>query len=73
MTDTQGLNDIIQSSGLKKSYLAEACGITVQALGNKINNKNYFNAMEIRILCDELKLTSRQRDRIFFAYKLQKC
>lgn len=72
MTDTKALKEIIAKSGLKLEYLAECCGITRQSLTNKINNRNYFTAKEIDILCRELKITSlKERDRIFFAKKVE--
>lgn len=67
MTNTNELNYIIKESGFKKKFLAEACKITMQALGNKINNKSLFNAYEIKVLCELLNIDSDNRDRIFFA------
>ena len=68
MTNTEMLRELITKSGLKLEYLAEQCGITRQALSNKITNRNLFTAKEIEALCKELKITSlTEKERIFFA------
>lgn len=68
MTNTVLLRELIAKSGLKLEYLAEECGITRQALSNKMTNRNLFTAKEIDVLCTELKVTSlREKERIFFA------
>ena len=68
MTNTEMLKEIIAKSGLKLEYLAEQCGITRQALSNKVSNRNFFTAKEIEALCKELKITSlTEKERIFFA------
>lgn len=62
------LEERIEASGLKKNFLAGKLGITRQALANKIDGRNEFTAREIKILCEELRITSlRERDTIFFA------
>ena len=72
MTDTGALREIISQSGFKLDHLAEKCGITRQALSNKITNRNLFTAKEIQILCKELNIkTLTERDRIFFASKVE--
>ena len=72
MTDTAALRERISDKGRKLDYLARQCGITRQALSNKITNRNFFTAREIEILCDELNIkTLTERDRIFFAKKVE--
>ena len=72
MTDTMALREIISRSGRKLDYLAKKCGITRQALSNKITNRNFFTAREIEILCEELSIkTLTEKDRIFFAKKVK--
>lgn len=68
MTNTELLREMITKSGLKLEYLADSCGITRQALSNKITNRNFFTAKEIEVLCKELKINSlMEKERIFFA------
>ena len=50
------LNERIQASGLKKSFLANEMGITLQAFSNKVNGKTEFRESEIVILCRYLKM-----------------
>ena len=68
MVDTLNLEKIVCESGKKKSYLAERCGITIQSLKNKFDNKSEFKLSEVDILCTELGITKlSDKDRIFFA------
>lgn len=67
MTNTALLEEYIEKSGYKKSFLAKALGITAYALSMKINGKNEFKASEIDILCKLLNIGVRDRMRIFFA------
>ena len=67
MTNTALLEEYIEKSGYKKSFLAKALDITAYALSMKINGKNEFKASEIDILCKLLNIGVRDRMRIFFA------
>ena len=67
MTNTALLEEYIEKSGYKKSFIAKALGITAYALALKIGNKNEFKASEIDILCKLLNIGVRDRMRIFFA------
>lgn len=67
MTNTTLLEEYIEKSGYKKSFIAKALGITAYALTLKINNKSEFKAGEIDILCKLLNIGIRDRMRIFFA------
>lgn len=71
MTDTKLLNAKIEESGLKKQYIAVRCGITYQALLNKINNKSDFTAPEIKILRALLNLTAEEVELIFFTIDVE--
>jgi plasmid maintenance system antidote protein VapI len=68
MTNTILLEQYIEKSGYKRSYLAKALGITAYALSMKINSKNEFKASEIDILCKLLNIGIKDRMRIFFAH-----
>ncbi len=69
MTDTALLNEKIDKSGYKKSYIAKAIGLkSAFGLSNKINNVTEFKAKEINKLCELLKIDSlEEKERIFFA------
>ena len=68
MTKTSLLEQYIEKSGYKKSFIAKQLGITAYALSLKINNKSEFKANEIAILCKLLKISARDKDAIFFAH-----
>lgn len=67
MTNTTELNRIITESGLKKKFLAESCGISFQTFLNKTNNRSFFTAKEIKILCEKLGIEGETKEQIFFA------
>lgn len=68
MTNTQLLEDVIEKSGFKKSYIAKAIGLSAYGLAKKINNETEFKASEIAGLCELLNIESAEtRDQIFFA------
>ena len=68
MTNTTLLEEKINDSGLKKSYIAKKIGITAFSLAKKIRNENEFKASEINGLCALLKIDSaEEKERIFFA------
>ena len=67
MTNKELLENYIENSGYKKSFVAKALGITAYALALKINNKSEFKANEIDILCKLLHIGVKDRMRIFFA------
>lgn len=67
MTNTALLEQYIEKSGLKKSFIAEKLGITAYGFALKVSNKNEFKASEITILCELLKIRARDKEAIFFA------
>ena len=67
MTNTSLLEDYIEKSGYKKSYIAKALGITRSGLFLKCTNKNEFKASEIEVLCELLNIDIDDRIKIFFA------
>lgn len=67
MTDTALLKKKISSRGLKKTFVAEYIGTSRQNLWKKMNNKAYFNQLEIERICKLLEIKTRtERDAIFF-------
>lgn len=66
MIDTQYLEKLILESGIKKSYLAEKMGISIQTLRLKIIGKSDFTIKEVNILCKELGITDLSvKEKIF--------
>ena len=71
MTNTVLLEQKIAESGLKKSYIAKALGLSRYGLTLKIQNLNEFKASEIEKLCMLLGITDmKERCAIFFASKV---
>lgn len=52
--------------GDTQSTLAEALGITVQALNAKMNGRNEFTRSEIQMIKERYHLTAEEVDFIFF-------
>ena len=68
MTDTELLEEKIDTSGLKRGFLASALGISAHWFKRKVDNEVPFKAYEIKILCRLLKIHDLQeKERIFFA------
>lgn len=67
MTNTSLLEDQIEKSGYKKSFIAKQIGISAYALAMKINNESEFKANEINVLSRLLNIDVQTRDAIFFA------
>ena len=67
MTNSSLLEHYIESSGLKKGFIAKQLGITTYGFALKVNNKSEFKANEIAILCKLLKIGAKDKEAIFFA------
>ena len=67
MTNTALLEKYIKKSGYKKTFLADAIGVTRQGFSLKCNNKGEFRASEIDTLCKLLNINVKDRMAIFFA------
>lgn len=69
MTDTGAVRDLIESKGLKYSFVAKAIGLTYQGFINKVENVREFKASEIDKLCELLGVSAlEEKERIFFAH-----
>ena len=66
-TNLKLLNDIIDNSGLKKSYIARFLGITKASLYNKLSGKTEFSVSEANKLRILLHLSDRDMNDIFFS------
>lgn len=67
MTNTAELERVITESGLRKNYICERLGISVQAFRLKVTNRCAFRQNEIAGLKKLLNLTEAQINDIFFA------
>ena len=67
MVDFEALRKAIDTSGMKFGYIADTIGITRSALYQRFQNKTEFTASEITKLCEVLRLSMADRERIFFA------
>ena len=65
--DTERLNNIIKSKGVKKNYLASVLGISNQAFQNKMNGKTLFKVTEIVKIANVIGLSKEDIYNIFFA------
>lgn len=71
MTDTARLNEIIQKSGYKISYIANQLGLSPYGFARKRDNLSDFTTREIDALCELLRIDSiEDRFAIFFAKKV---
>ena len=67
MVNTQMLEGVIKASGLRKTYLADKLGISIQSLRLKCDNKSEFKTNEVATLCSELGITRlTDKEKIFF-------
>lgn len=67
MTDRTLLQRYITESGLKKGYIADQLGISIQALRLKLMGSNEFKEREIQTLSEVLNMDSHTRERVFFS------
>lgn len=68
MTDRELLEQAIERSGVKVAKLMEAANIKSYAtFRGRLNNDTEFTASEIQAITNTLRLTTEERDRIFFA------
>lgn len=67
MTDTAKLKSKIVGKGLKKNFLAKACGVTPRTFSDKVNGKRPFVQDEILVLKGLLGLSDKEFTAIFFA------
>lgn len=68
MTNTELLQEKLNNSGYKMTFVAKELGITYQALLNKLNNKREFTYGEIISLGRLLHLKGKEVNKIFFMW-----
>ena len=65
MVNTQMLDNEIEKSGLKISYIIDKLGISRQAFDKKRKGKTPFRASEVYVLCDLCKIDDAVKPKIF--------
>lgn len=73
MTNTELLEQLINTKGIKKGKIAEKLSISYNTLKRKINNEVPFNAGEIALMCEILEIVSLEdKEAIFFAVNVDR-
>ena len=67
MTDSNRLKDVVEKSGLKKTFIAEKLGLSYQGYLKKENGKSEFMAKEISVMKDLLRLSNKEVSEIFLS------
>ena len=67
MENITKLTELVKESGIKRSFLAEKMGLSMQGYLNKEYGKSKFNSEEIKVLKDVLHLSPKQLDDLFFS------
>ena len=71
MVDFKALKQAISDSGYKFEDIASAIGLSRQGLYQRFRNEVEFTASEITTLCELLRLSAADKERIFFAPKVE--
>ena len=70
--DLYYLNSKIDEINIPITTVANKMGISRQSLYLKLKGRREFKTSEVRKICEILRLTIKERDRIFFADKVDK-
>lgn len=60
------LNEKFTAAGLKKSFVAQCCGLTSQGFRNCVSGKSSFRVTHVKIMMNLLSLTPDEVIDIFF-------
>ena len=71
MTDLNLLKQKFDESGMTMVAIAEKTGIKRETLYNRFNGIGEFTVSEIMAIVSVFRLTKAERDRIFFATKVE--
>ena len=64
--DTKLLYFYIEKSGLKKSFICETLGLSLEGFKKKCKGIIKFRMSEVYVLCDILKIPNEDKKKIFF-------
>ena len=70
MTNARLFEIAMLKRGKSKQDIANLLKCSLQTIYNKLNNKVDFKGSEIIKICEYLKLTNADKERIFFAKKV---
>lgn len=70
MTNTLELEYALKKAKITKRSFAKLLGISLQTLYNKMNNSVEFKASEILKACEILHLKNADKEKIFFARRV---
>jgi predicted transcriptional regulator len=70
--DLNYLNSKIDEIDIPITTIADKMGISRQSLYLKLNGRREFKTSEMRKICEILRLTVKERNRIFFADRVDK-
>ena len=73
MVNTQYLEKLIAEKGLKKSFIANQMGISVQTLKKKCTNNGDFYTNEVTALCSILGISDMNEVEKIFFVNVGKC
>lgn len=60
------LNNVIEDSGLKRSYIAKSIGVSSKVFHDRTHGVSQWKGNEIAAFCNLLGIKKKQRDEIFF-------
>lgn len=72
MTDKEKLTELIENSGLRRSFIYDKLGMSRSTFSKKLNNINPWTVPEVAKLCSILGINSRDMAKIFLTTKLNK-
>ena len=64
--DYEKLNSAIEDSGLKRSFIAKAIGVSPKVFHDRTHGISQWKTEEVAAFCNLLGIKKRQRDEIFF-------
>ncbi len=70
MTDCELLKSKIENAGVSITFLADKCKVSREYFYSKLNGTVEFKQSEIVAIQEALHLTQAERNRIFFALKV---
>lgn len=67
MADLNRLNQAIKERGISQRYIANQIGLSEVVLSRKLHGQTEFTVSEANAISSAIKLTTKERNDIFFA------
>lgn len=64
MVDVPYIVELIDNSGITKTFLSEKLGVSRTTLETRLKGETDFSLKELNILCEILRLTNEERKKI---------